>query len=312
MVFSLFIIKKIEESKPTIASFLAHLSFYWMGFLILFVTFSVALLLFGVIYKPFFDKQVNFTIASFLSFIFIGIGYINAQKLQVRTITIKSKKIQKNMRLVFFSDLHAGLMINKNYVDKISKTINDLYPDLVIAGGDMIDSSIDGMENYIKPLKNINPVYGKYAVLGNHEFYRGIDKCQTYLENVGFRVLRNDCVKVNEFLNIAGIDDTTITSVNDREVLSKCNKNDFKIFVKHRPLIDDSSVFDLALCGHTHAGQMFPFTLLTKAYYRNRDFGYFNINGSHLIISSGAGTWGPPFRIFSSSEIVFINLEKLN
>jgi len=313
MVFSLFIIRKIEESKPTIASFLAHLSFYWMGFLILFVTFSVALLLlFGVVYKPFFDKQVNCTIASLISLTFIGVGYINAQKLQIRTITIQSKKIQKNMRLVFFSDLHAGLMINKNYVDKISKTINDLNPDLVIAGGDMIDSSIDGMENYIKPLKNINPIYGKYAVLGNHEFYRGIDKCQTYLENVGFRVLRNDCVKVNEFLNIAGIDDTTITSVKDREILTKCNKNDFKIFVKHRPLIDDYSIFDLALCGHTHAGQMFPFTLLTKAYYRNRDFGYFNINGSHLIISSGAGTWGPPFRIFSSSEIVLINLEKLN
>jgi predicted MPP superfamily phosphohydrolase len=313
MVFSLFIIRKIEESKPTIASFLAHLSFYWMGFLILFVTFSVALLLlFGVVYKPFFDKQINFTIASLISLTFIGVGYINAQKLQIRTITIQSKKIQKNMRLVFFSDLHAGLMINKNYVDKISKTINDLNPDLVIAGGDMIDSSIDGMENYIKPLKNINPIYGKYAILGNHEFYRGIDKCQTHLENVGFRVLRNDCVKVNEFLNIAGIDDTTITSVKDREILSKCNKNDFKIFVKHRPLIDDYSIFDLALCGHTHAGQMFPFTLLTKAYYHNRDFGYFNINGSHLIISSGAGTWGPPFRIFSSSEIVLINLEKLN
>jgi predicted MPP superfamily phosphohydrolase len=312
MVFSLFIIRKIEESKPTIASFLAHLSFYWMGFLILFVTFSVALLLFGVVYKPFFDKQINFIIASLISLTFIGVGYINAQKLQIRTITIQSKKIQKNICLVFFSDLHAGIMLNENYVYKVSKAINDLKPDLVIAAGDIIDSSIDGMENYIKPLKNIKPIYGKYAVLGNHEFYRGIDKCQTHLENVGFRVLRNDCIKVNEFISIAGIDDITIKNALDKEILSKCDKIDFTIFAKHRPLIYDSYVFDLALCGHTHAGQMFPFTLLTKAYYRNRNFGYFNINGSHLIISSGAGTWGPSFRIFSSSEIVLINLEKLN
>ncbi|OSS41493.1 Phosphoesterase [Desulfurella amilsii] len=285
-----------------------------MGFLILFVVFSVALLLFGIVYKPFLDRQINFTIACIISLSLIGFGYINAQKLHIRTITIKSKKIQKNTRVVFFSDLHAGLMINDRYVDKASKTINDLKPDLVIAGGDIIDSSIDGMEKSIEPLKKIKPIYGKYAVLGNHEFYRGINKCQTHLENVGFIVLRNNCVKINGFLNIAGIDDTTITNKKDREILSKCDKNTFIIFAKHRPLIEnnDSYLFDLTVCGHTHAGQMFPFTLLTKAYYRNRDFGYFNINGSHLIISSGAGTWGPPFRIFSSSEIVLVNLEKLN
>lgn len=318
MIFSLFIIRKIEEFKPAIANFLAHLSFYWMGFLILFVTFSVVLLLFGVIYKPLFDKQTNFIIASLISFVFVVVGYINAQKIQTRIITIQSKKIQKNLRLVFFSDLHAGLMINDRYVLKVSKIINDLKPDLVIAGGDIIDSSIDGIEKNIEPLKKIKPLYGKYAVLGNHEFYRGINKCQTHLENVGFIVLRNKCIKVNGSLNIAGIDDITITNKKDKEILSKCDKNDFVIFASHRPLMEtlmknnDSCLFDLAVCGHTHAGQMFPFTLLTKAYYHKKDFGHFNINGSHLIISSGVGTWGPPFRIFSSSEIVLIDLKKPN
>lgn len=312
MLFSLFIIRKIEELKPDIASFLAHISFYWMGFLILFITFSVALFLFGIVYKPFFDKQVNFVVACIISFLFTVFGYINAQKLHTRTITIRSKKIQKNMRIVFFSDLHAGFMINKSYVAKVSRAINNLMPDLVIAGGDIIDSSIDGIKNNIKPLKNINSIYGKYAVLGNHEFYRGINKCQTHLENTGFVVLRNNCTKINGFLNIAGIDDTAITSIKDSEILSKCDKRAFIIFVKHRPQIDNPGLFDLALCGHTHAGQMFPFNLLTKVYYQNKDFGHFNINNSHIIISSGAGTWGPPFRIFSSSEVVLINLENSN
>ncbi|SDC93860.1 hypothetical protein SAMN05660835_01626 [Desulfurella multipotens] len=310
MTFSLFIIRKIEEFETQIASFLAHISFYWMGFLILFVFFSLVAFLFGFIYKPFLVKQINFAFASILSLAFLCFGYINAQKLNIRTIVIKSTKIQKPIRIVFFSDLHAGLMINNKYVNKVSKTINNLKPDIVIADGDVIDSSIDGIEHNLEPLKTIEAPMRKFAVLGNHEFYRGVDRCQTQLEKVGFFLLRNKCIKINNFLSIAGIDDETITDKENSDILNNCDKKTFIIFVKHRPLIKekDFNLFDLALCGHTHAGQMFPFTLITKAFYRNRDFGYFKINGSHLIVSSGAGTWGPPFRIFSKSEIVVINI----
>lgn len=312
MIFSLFIIRKIEPLKHEIASLLAHISFYWMGFLILFVMFSTALLLMGIFYKPFLNKQTNFAIACTLSLAFVGFGYMKAQTIHIRSINIKSKKIKKDMRIVFFSDAHVGLMVKGNYVEKIAKKINNLNPDLVIAGGDIIDSSVDGIEKNIEPLKTINPRYGKYTVFGNHEFYRGISKCQTQLQKANFIILRNACAKVNDFLSIAGIDDITITNAKDEEILDKCDKNTFVIFVKHRPIFENNTyrLFDLALSGHTHAGQMFPFTILTKIFYHGRDFGFFKINGSNLIVSSGVGTWGPPFRILSSSEIVLINLEQ--
>ena len=64
---------------------------------------------------------------------------------------------------------------------------------------------------------------------------------------------------------------------------------------------------DLQLSGHTHGGQFFPATLVPKIIYE-KDWGYLKKDNFQLIVSSGVGTWGPPIRIGSNSEIVQVNI----
>lgn len=67
---------------------------------------------------------------------------------------------------------------------------------------------------------------------------------------------------------------------------------------------------DLQLSGHTHAGQIFPFGILTHFIYQGRDYGLFQDGPFQLYVSSGIGTFGPPMRTAGRSEIVAITLRK--
>ena len=65
---------------------------------------------------------------------------------------------------------------------------------------------------------------------------------------------------------------------------------------------------DLMICGHTHGGQIFPFGFfvwLDQKY----TYGLYKITQKlQMLVTSGAGFWGPPMRIFSKSEIVELEL----
>lgn len=63
----------------------------------------------------------------------------------------------------------------------------------------------------------------------------------------------------------------------------------------------------LQVSGHTHKGQMFPGRLFTKKMFKV-DYGHEKIEDTNIIVSSGYGTWGPPIRIGSQSEIVLIKI----
>jgi hypothetical protein len=93
-------------------------------------------------------------------------------------------------------------------------------------------------------------------------------------------------------------------------MLSGLARQYFTILLKHQPVLDSdaSGYFDLQISGHTHGGQIFPFNFVTKRFFPlNR--GYFNLsNDSHLYVSRGAGTWGPPIRFLSPPEIAVIDL----
>jgi len=70
------------------------------------------------------------------------------------------------------------------------------------------------------------------------------------------------------------------------------------------------SGIDLQLSGHTHAGQFFPNTLISRHVFEN-SWGYLKKGESQIIVTSGFGTWGPPIRIGSSSEIADIKISFL-
>ena len=98
--------------------------------------------------------------------------------------------------------------------------------------------------------------------------------------------------------------------VSEKALLEGLPKNRFTLFLKHQPIVSKESLdlFDLQLSGHTHKGQIFPFSLMTKLAYRART-GLSKLNKNTLLyISRGSGTWGPPIRFLSSPEVTIIDL----
>ncbi|PKL49641.1 MAG: hypothetical protein CVV39_02725 [Planctomycetes bacterium HGW-Planctomycetes-1] len=86
----------------------------------------------------------------------------------------------------------------------------------------------------------------------------------------------------------------------------------FKVLLSHRPVslkTLSQMKIDLALCGHTHAGQIFPFNFIVGLFHKPVS-GLHKYENSRLYVTSGTGTWGPRMRLGSRNEIVFIQIRK--
>ena len=158
--------------------------------------------------------------------------------------------------------------------------------------------------------------YGKFAITGNHEFYAGLSHSIGFTEKAGFTILRGRGLNVSGLLNIAGVDDIAgkpyglMKQVSEKAMLSKLPRNQFILFLKHRPVMGKEArgLFDLQLSGHTHKGQIFPFTLITKLSYPNQAGLLTLAKNTHLYVSRGTGTWGPPIRFLAAPEVTIIDL----
>ena len=137
-----------------------------------------------------------------------------------------------------------------------------------------------------------------------------------FTEKAGFTILRGEGLTIAGLFNIAGVDDPAgknyglFREVEEKELLSGLPTGKFTLFLKHRPFLDRNAIglFDLQLSGHTHKGQIFPLGLITRLFYP-ADSGYLALqNNSHLYVSRGSGTWGPPIRFLSPPEVTVIEI----
>lgn len=249
-------------------------------------------------------------------------GLWSAYNIKVSTynVTVEKTLEDKDMKIVMVSDIHIGNVIDGERVRKMVDKINELNPDLVLMVGDIIDSELEPFLDYnIKDIfKDIKSVHGVYAVLGNHEGFGGnTERIVEAYEAAGLKVLEDEFVLVNDSIYIAGrVDVSTATSkrINRKsvkDILSKVDKKKPIIIMDHQPLEFDkvqAAGVDLMVSGHTHRGQLAPINLITSRIFE-LDYGYMKKGSLNVIVSSGYGTWGPPIRVGSQSEIVEINLQ---
>ncbi len=310
---------------------LAYVGFLWMGFVFLFfcilITYDLYKLLLkicGYLFKIDLSRLTPSSRFCFLSVFFLTIilliyGHFEANDVRIEKITISTPKIPEwsnKLRIVQISDVHIGPIVREKRLNKIIEIIKKAEPDILVATGDIVDGQINNHPQFIEPFEEINPRYGKYAVAGNHEFYVGIEQAVDFMQKAGFKVLRGECVPVAGLINIAGVDDpaaknySDLRAISENEVLSRLPKDKFTILLKHRPDIktDYMGLFDLQLSGHTHKGQIFPISLLTMFYYQVHTGLARLPNDSHLYVSRGSGTSGPPIRILSPPEVTVIDI----
>ncbi|GAB4543984.1 MAG: hypothetical protein Fur0020_13450 [Thermodesulfovibrionia bacterium] len=241
--------------------------------------------------------------------------------MDVRTevVTIRTNKLPDGidrLRIVQLSDVHLGLIIRDGRLRRILDEVKRAVPDILVSTGDLVDGQMNELYGMDKILSEIKPKYGKFAITGNHEFYAGIKHAIDFTERSGFMVLRDEGLTVNGIINIVGVDDPAgkyygiSQRVTERGLLSSLPRDRFTVLLKHRPMVDKDALglFDLQLSGHTHKGQIFPFSIITKLYYPV-DAGSLRImDNSYLYVSRGAGTWGPPIRFLSPPEVSVIDL----
>ena len=302
---------------------LAWVGFTWMGFL--FIAFSMFILLFAFEVIFFILKRITplprLTLRSAQSaaIIFIitltaGIYSLHeATDLRVERISLTAPNIGGNAEKITvaqLSDIHLGLMNRENILAPIVSKLQELKPDIVLATGDVVDAQINHIDELSELWSRINPPLGKYAVLGNHEFYAGEGQSIDFLQNSGFKVLRGERVSTKRELTIIGVDDSR--DADNTSLIRKFDSPLYTVYMKHRPTIIASELpfFDLQLSGHAHRGQIFPFNFLTGILFPMQDGLYPLPGGSYLYASRGTGTWGPPMRLISPPEISIFELKK--
>lgn len=242
------------------------------------------------------------------------------QKPKTPTIEVAIKNLPKHLdgfRIVQLSDIHLGLIVEEKRLERMVEVANSLEPDIVVITGDLMDAEALNARCIIEPLKKLRTKYGTFAITGNHEFYAGVDEIVKRATEAGVKFLRNEGIKLLDGLVIYGIDDPDrrtagLKPVRFEDIIKKDKKADVSILLYHRPEMIKKAAeleIDLMLCGHTHGGQLFPFSLLTSLAYM-QDSGHFKYDDTHIYVTNGAGTWGPPIRFLIPPEIPLIILRQ--
>ena len=238
------------------------------------------------------------------------------------------------LRIAFISDTHIGVSVNRKWIANIVDAVNKTEPDIICIAGDIFDNDIDAvrdLDGVAEELRRFNAPLGVFASQGNHdvdrispaEAFRGeasADRIQDFLKTAGITYLLDEAFLVAGSFYIVGRRDASPigsrhirkTSAELTAVLDKARPI---FFMDHQPIdfpANNEAGVDLILSGHTHRGQIFPGSIITRRMFSEAGathYGYWQGSGAQAVVTSGIGVWGPPMRIGSRSEVAVIDIK---
>ena len=251
-----------------------------------------------------------------------AIMYVGNRKFRYPVVTKQKITINKNagdissMRIVAVSDLHLGYLIDKRYAKRYVELIMEQEPDLVLFIGDIIDAEIDPLVNQKmkEDFLKLNPSMGVYGCTGNHEYrYQAETKINWLNNEANIKMIRDSAVLINDSFYIVGREDLVYPKRTNLKTIIEQQSIDTSlpmIVLNHTPNNLNEEMengADLALYGHTHDGQIFPFNILVRMMFEVSS-GYKQKEDTHVFVSSGLGLSGPQYRIGTKSEIVVMDV----
>lgn len=231
----------------------------------------------------------------------------------------------QGLRIVQISDIHAGLTVRKSWVETVVAEVNNLSADIIAFTGDMVDGSVEKLQEDVEPLRHLKARVAKFFITGNHEYYSGALAWVSKAAELGFDVLLNEnriIQKGKGRLLLAGVTDTSggqfiAEHQSSPEKALKTNESfDASVFLAHQPRSFYGALplgFDLMLSGHTHGGQFFPwnfFAALGQPFIKGLHKTDVARGAGWVYVSKGTGYWGPPIRVNARSEISVFTLVK--
>ena len=253
--------------------------------------------------------------------------YVAPSRFNVRYETLTSASIPEQLNdinILYFTDLHYGNLMNGQRLYKLTKTINDLCPDVILFGGDLIsDQSYDQdqIDELTNALASLNAPLGKFAIYGEYD-HQQIDLVNNILYNADFEVLANSYIRLrnkgSQSIIIAGIDCPIGNYDNVDLTFSNISSTSYNLILAHTvdtclKLPEDKC--DYFITGHTHGGQINYFLNTT---YKVEDAtlaisGKHQINNSYIMdISNGVGSIGSSTRFLAYPEVVMYTLKTVD
>ncbi|MFC1617020.1 metallophosphoesterase [Candidatus Margulisiibacteriota bacterium] len=321
------------------------ISSIWYGFLVYLILASILLWFIKIIITPF-NLQPNFfhllaiTLYS-IAFLITVYGIYNAFNPVITRISVPIKNLPReweNKKIIQVSDLHLGPVYGYGFMKKIAGLIEKEDPEIILITGDLFDGSSANHAKFVPALNLLQAKKGVYFASGNHEIYSGYPKIMPVIQKSSIELIDNKIINLDG-LQIIGLGYPDFYKIDYPKFKLK-NNPDFNpklpsILLFHSPsdikdVLENNNTshneayfkpntkyktaqelgISLQLSGHTHAGQIFPFTLLTKQIFKGFHYGLHKLDGFHIYITSGTGTWGPPVRLGCPSEVVVITLRK--
>ena len=222
------------------------------------------------------------------------------------------------LRIAYASDFHAGPTTHPALLVAACAALRDAEPDLLLLGGDFVESDAAAVDRLAPLLSEIPAPLGRFAVLGNHDWWSSPQYVVDALASAGVDVLINRNVRLPtpfDDIWVCGLDDHSAGTPDADAALD--GAEGVRVVLMHSPsnLLDlGGQRFDLALCGHTHGGQIalpggLPLVVAQGAFSRKYSRGRFHLaTGGCLIVSVGVGCSLLPFRLFSHPEIAVCEL----
>lgn len=243
---------------------------------------------------------------------------VHTQKVAFPNVT----KDLSGLRILQISDLHLGAFITKSGVLELVSKAREAKPDLVVLTGDICDY-LPWLEFALKEIETIEAPLGHFAVMGNHEYYRGAKATRAIYGKSKVRMLDDEHTVLSHAgkrILLVGVDDPMgwdfkgehYAASADRALMSAPSDADLTVALCHRPsgfAAIAARGIDLTLSGHTHGAQagIAGRSVLEPVLPEMQLWGEYRRGESALYTSSGAGHWAT-FRLGCPSEAPVIEI----
>ena len=290
-----------------------------------------------------FVSQIGLGIAAvpFLSLIYgITVGKYNYKVIKQRIFFPDLPDAFDGFTITQISDVHSGSFDNAEKINYAIDLVNEQNSDLLLFTGDIVNTDAKEMHPWIETFNRIkNHPYGKYSVLGNHDYGEYVTwPSEAAKENnfkaikdlygqIGFKLMLNEHTfieKGTEKIALVGVENwgNNFKKAGDINKASQAlSQKDFKILMSHDPSHWEHEVqhhdknFHLTLSGHTHGMQFgieipgyFKWSLAQYVY--KQWAGLYESKGRYVYVNRGFGFHAYPGRVGIMPEITVIELKK--
>lgn len=229
-------------------------------------------------------------------------------------------------RIAYLSDIHFGPLFPEERVRNLVERVNKLHADVVVLGGDYAVNS-DGAVEFFQRLKpGFQAKTAVLGVMGNHDRRlpdENLEKLTAAMREDGVTPLVNDGILLERRgsrMAFVSCDDYYCGAPDLAKTAALSKSADFTVFLPHMPdvlpetfALPGGPFYQLALCGHTHGGQVavLGHAIKSSSIYGSRYLsGWYHEHGVDFLVSNGVGTSGLPVRLGAKPQMHLIVMKK--